>query len=54
MDKTASASTVRGQIELLLLAAARSVAEAENEEERAVLSRWRERWGNTIATFLNG
>ncbi|MEC9397104.1 MAG: hypothetical protein VX475_05790, partial [Myxococcota bacterium] len=53
-EKTVSAATVRGQLELLLLSAARSVAEVSGEDEREALAEWRARWGETIATFLNG
>lgn len=48
-----AASATRGQLELLLLAAARACEAAEDDGERAALARWRERWGQTVATFLN-
>lgn len=42
---------VRGQLEVLLLTAARATAEG-TEEERVLLEDWRERWGNILSTFL--
>ena len=46
--------TVRWQIDLLLLAAARSEALLEDNESLKVAEQLRACWSDTLATFLNG
>jgi hypothetical protein len=45
---------IRTQLELLLLAAARSEAAENNPRAIAQLERQRRLWSDTLATFLNG
>jgi hypothetical protein len=52
-EKSAGTVKLRGQLELLLLAAARSEALA-SAEEREVLRSHRSEWSRAVATFLNG
>ena len=49
-----SEATVRGQLELLLLAAARSEAALEDEGHARAAQVLRESWSDTLSTFLNG
>lgn len=46
--------TIRSQIDLLLLAAARSEALLEGNEEVQVSESFRKGWSDTLATYLNG
>ena len=46
--------TVRSQIDLLLLAAARTEALLEDKETLKVVEKLRADWSDTLATFLNG
>lgn len=50
-DQTA-AQALRGQLELILLAAARSEALASEPGDREVLAKYRADWSHTIANFL--
>lgn len=45
---------LRTQLELMLLAAARSEAAEDNPRAIAQLERQRQLWSDTLATFLNG
>ena len=49
-----SDETVRSQIDLLLLAAARAEALLEDKETLKVAEQLRANWSDTLATFLNG
>ena len=51
---TPSDQQLRTQLELLLLAAARSEAAEDNPRMLAQLERQRQLWSDTLATFLNG
>jgi hypothetical protein len=53
-NETTANKDLRANIELLLLAAARSEAAIVRESHREVLSQARKAWSDNLATFLNG